>query len=103
MTRIDAKDVVVKIASVVNTTTTDRNGLAQKNYLRRNVMMNGFFAMMHNYALLKDTEKSLNSFIDDPNTRIWFEDESGQRFVPHGRIKIGSVEMSKIIIEEVTE
>ena len=63
-------------------------------------MFDVFCAMMHNYILLKDIEKSLNSFIDGPNTRIWFEDESGQRFVPHGRIKIGSIEMSKIIIEE---
>jgi hypothetical protein len=53
--------------------------------------------------ILKDCEKTLNSFIDMPNARIWFEDESGQRFVPHGRMKIGSVEMSKIIIEEATK
>ena len=63
-------------------------------------MISAFCAMMHNCMLLKDCEKALNSFMDMPNSRIWFEDESGQRFIPHGRIKIGSLEMSEIIIEE---
>ena len=66
-------------------------------------MISAFCAMMHNGILLKDCEKTLNSFMDMPNSRIWFEDESGQRFVPHGRIKICSIEMSKIIIEEETK
>ena len=63
-------------------------------------MLSVFCAMMHNSILLKDCEKTLNSFMDMPNSRIWFEDESGQRFVPHGRIKISSLEIAEIIVKE---
>lgn len=59
-----------------------------------------FCAMMHNYNILQNAEKTINSFIDNNNTRIWFEDEKGQRFIPHGRIHIGSVELKMVITEE---
>lgn len=59
-------------------------------------MLSSFCAMMHNVHILKEAEKIINSFSESENCRVWFEDEAGQRFVPHGNIKIKSFEYASI-------
>lgn len=58
-------------------------------------MLHALCTMMHNQSVLKSAEKTINSFTEADNCRIWFEDEKGQRFVPHGKIKICSIEYAK--------
>ena len=63
-------------------------------------MISIFGAMAHNVSIIKDAEKIINSFINADDCRIWLEDESGQRFVPHGKLKIGLLQMPKVIRKE---
>ncbi len=60
-------------------------------------MLRAFCTMMHNRQILKTAENTINSFTESDNCRIWFEDEKGQRFIPHGKIKIHSIEYTKPI------
>lgn len=66
------------------------------------INLGAFCTVMHNYNLLQSAEKTINAFINSKDTRIWFEDEKGQRFVPHGKIHIGSIELTTAITEEET-
>lgn len=64
-------------------------------------MLSAMCAMLHNMQILNTAEKTINSFNENSNCRIWFEDEKGQVFIPHGKVKIKSFEYVSTIKGEI--
>ena len=58
---------------------------------RKEITMWGF---LHNVHVLKQAEETVNSFIESPDTTVWFEDEEGNCFVPKGTITINHYEVT---------
>lgn len=51
------------------------------------------FGMFHNFSVMSNAEKTINSFIRDPNCKIWITDSKGNTFVPDGEINVNYVEI----------
>lgn len=54
----------------------------------------------HNAAILKSAQNTINSFINDENSKVWIEYEDGRVEFLKGKIKLGHYSIIPIINEK---